>query len=37
MLWSNTWDPVAPLEAAEKLNGLLGGSGLLVNDGYGVS
>jgi hypothetical protein len=37
LVTSNTWDPVAPLEAAEKLNGLLGGSGLLVNDGYGVS
>jgi hypothetical protein len=37
LVTSNTWDLVAPLEAAEKLNGLLGGSGLLVNNGYGVS
>jgi hypothetical protein len=37
LLASNSWDPVAPLEAAEKLGGLLEGSRVLVNNGYGVS
>jgi hypothetical protein len=37
LLTSNTWDPLAPLEAAEQLEDLLEDSVLLANDGYGVS
>jgi hypothetical protein len=34
---SNTVDPLAPLAAAKRLSGLLEGSSLLINNGYGVS
>lgn len=37
LLASNRFDPVAPLAAAQRLNGLFEGSTLLVNNGYGVS
>lgn len=37
LLASNVFDPLAPLEAAERLNSLLEGSTLLINNGYGVS
>jgi hypothetical protein len=37
LLTSNTWDALAPLEAAERLNDLLENSILLTNNGYGVS
>lgn len=37
LVTSNTFDPLAPLAAAKRLNGLLEGSSLLINNGYGVS
>jgi hypothetical protein len=36
LLASNTFDPFAPLEAAQRMSGLLEGSALLLNNGYGV-
>jgi hypothetical protein len=37
LVTSNTFDPLAPLAAAKRLSGLLEGSSLLINNGYGVS
>lgn len=37
LVTSNSYDPLAPLRAAQRLSGLLEGSALLINNGYGVS
>ncbi|KAH7400966.1 hypothetical protein DE146DRAFT_654534 [Phaeosphaeria sp. MPI-PUGE-AT-0046c] len=35
LVTSNSFDPLAPLRAAKRLSGLLEGSSLLINNGYG--
>lgn len=37
LIASNSFDPQAPIRAAQRLSGLLEGSAVLVNNGYGVS
>lgn len=37
LIASNSFDPQAPIRAAQRLSGLLEGSALLINNGYGVS